>query len=69
MIKLSTFMLDPVKAYELYMKEIEKLKLELEEVKELARQAQAERKASYKTMKEKVRQMGRQIAAMEGNGT
>ena len=65
MIKLSLFMLDPVKAHKLYRKEIAELNVKLEAAKEVAKIASAERKALYKTMQDKVRQMGKQIGSME----
>ena len=64
MIKLSLFMLDPVKAHELYVKEMVVLQKKLELAEESAKLAKKEQKAMYKTMKEKVRQMGCQIASL-----
>lgn len=58
MIKLSLFILDPVKAHELYVKQ----KLALAE--ESTKLTKKEQKVMYKTMKEKVRQMGCQIASL-----
>ena len=64
MIKLSLFMLDPVKAHELYIKEMTLLQKKLELAEESAKLAKKEQKAMYNTMKEKVRQMGCQIASL-----
>ena len=66
MIKLSLFILDPVKAHELYVKEVEILKQKLALAEESAKLTKKEQKAMYKTMKEKVRQMGCQIASLSG---
>lgn len=65
MIKLSLFMLDPVKAHELYVKEITLLNKKLVVAEESAKLAKKELKAIRKATKEKVRQMGCQIAAMQ----
>lgn len=65
MIKLSLFMLDPVKAHEQYVKEIALLNAKLVLAEESAKLAKKELKAMGKTMKEKVRQMGCQIASMQ----
>ena len=64
-IKLSLFMLDPVTAHVKYIKEINELKKKIEATQKLADDAIKEKKALYKTMKEKVRQMGKQIGSME----
>lgn len=66
MIKLSLFILDPVKAHELYVKEVEILKQRLALAEESTKLTKKEQKAMYKTMKEKVRQMGCQIASLGG---
>ena len=65
MIKLSLFILDPVTAHAKYVKEIEELKKKVDTAQKLADDAIKEKKALYKTMKEKVRQMGKQIGSME----
>lgn len=65
MIKLSLFMLDPVKAHELYVKEIAILNKKLALAEEAAKLAKKELKTMRKATKEKVRQMGCQIAAMQ----
>ena len=65
MIKLSLFMLDPVKAHEQYVKEITLLNAKLVLAEESAKLAKKELKAMRKATKEKVRQMGCQIAAMQ----
>ena len=65
MIKLSLFMLDPVKAHEQYVKEITLLNAKLVLAEESAKLAKKELKAMRKVTKEKVRQMGCQIAAMQ----
>lgn len=65
MIKLSLFMLDPVKAHEQYAKEIASLNAKLVLAEESAKLAKKELKAMRKTTKEKVRQMGCQIASLE----
>lgn len=64
MIKLSLFILDPVKAHELYVKEVEILKQKLALAEESTKLTKEEQKVMYKTMKEKVRQMGCQIASL-----
>lgn len=64
MIKLSLFILDPVKAHELYVKEVEILKQKLALAEESTKLTKKEQKVMYKTMKEKVRQMGCQIASL-----
>ncbi len=64
-IKLSLFMLDPVTAHAKYVKEIEELKKKVDTAQKLADDAIKEKKALYKTMKEKVRQIGKQIGSME----
>jgi hypothetical protein len=64
-IKLSLFMLDPVAAHAKYIKEIDELKKKIEVTQKLADDVIKEKKALYKTMKEKVRQMGKQIGSME----
>lgn len=64
MIKISLFMLDPIKAHELYVKEVEILKQKLALAEQSAELAKKEQKVMYKTMKEKVRQMGCQIAGL-----
>ena len=65
MIKLSLFMLDPVKAHEQYVKEIALLNAKLVLAEESAKLAKKELKAVCKATKEKVRQMGCQIASLE----
>jgi hypothetical protein len=65
MIKLSLFMLDPVKAHEQYVKEIALLNAKLVSAEESAKLAKKELKSMRKATKEKVRQMGCQIAAMQ----
>ena len=65
MIKLSLFMLDPVSAHAKYIKEVDDLKKKIDTAQKLAGDAIMEKKALYKTMKEKVRQMGKQIGSME----
>lgn len=65
MIKLSLFMLDPVKAHELYVKETTLLNKKLALAEQSAKLAKKEQKAMYKTMKEKVRQQGCQIASLQ----
>lgn len=65
MIKLSLFMLDPVKAHEHYVKEITLLNAKLVLAEESVKLAKKELKAMRKSTKEKVRQMGCQIAAMQ----
>ena len=65
MIKLSLFMLDPVKAHEQYVKEIALLNAKLVSSEESAKLAKKELKAMRKATKEKVRQMGCQIASLE----
>lgn len=65
MIKLSLFMLDPVTAHAKYVKEIEELKKKVDTAQKLAGDAIMEKKALYKTMQEKVRQIGKQIGSME----
>ena len=65
MIKLSLFMLDPVKAHEQYVKEITLLNSKLVLAEESAKLAKKELKSMRKTTKEKVRQMGCQIASLE----
>lgn len=65
MIKLSLFMLDPVKAHEHYVKEITLLNSKLVLAEESAKLAKKELKAMRKTTKEKLRQMGCQIASLE----
>lgn len=65
MIKLSLFMLDPVKAHEQYVKEMALLNAKLVVAEESAKLAKKELKAIRKATKEKVRQMGCQIAAMQ----
>lgn len=64
MIKLSLFMLDPVKAHEQYVKEIALLNAKLVLAEESVKLTKKELKAMRKATKEKVRQMGCQIAAM-----
>ena len=66
MIKLSLFMLDPVKAHELYVKEVDLLNKKLTLAEESAERSKKEQKAMYKTMKEKVRQQGCQIDSLQG---
>ena len=65
MISLSIFMLDPVKAHELYVKEMTMLQKKLVLAEESVKLSKKEQKAMYKTMKEKVRQMGCQISSLE----
>lgn len=65
MISLSIFMLDPVKAHELYVKEVTLLQKKLVLAEESVKLSKKEQKAMYKTMKEKVRQMGCQISSLE----
>lgn len=65
MIKLSLFMLDPVKAHEQYIKEITLLNAKLVLVEESAKLVKKELKSLRKTTKEKLRQMGCQIASLE----
>ena len=65
MIKLSLFMLDPVKAHEQYIKEIALLNAKLVLAEESTKLAKKELKAMRKVTKEKVRQMGCQIASLE----
>lgn len=65
MIRLSLFILDPVSAHAKYMKEIDDLKKKIDTTQKLAGDAIMEKKALYKTMQEKVRQMGKQIGSME----
>lgn len=65
MIKLSLFMLDPVKAHEQYVKEITLLNAKLVLAEESAKLAKKELKVMRKTTKEKLRQMGCQIASLE----
>ena len=65
MIKLSLFMLDPVKAHEQYVKEIAILNAKLVLAEESTKLAKKELKAMRKVTKEKVRQMGCQIASLE----
>ena len=65
MIKLSLFMLDPVKAHEQYIKEIAILNAKLVLAEESTKLAKKELKAMRKVTKEKVRQMGCQIASLE----
>lgn len=65
MISLGLFMLDPVKAHEQYVKEINLLNAKLVLAEESAKLAKKELRAMRKTTKEKVRQMGCQIAAMQ----
>ena len=65
MIKLSLFMLDPVKAHEQYVKEITLLNAKLVLAEESAKLAKKELKSLRKTTKEKLRQMGCQIASLE----
>jgi len=65
MIKLSLFMLDPVKAHEQYVKEIALLNAKLVLAEESDKLAKKELKSLRKTTKEKVRQMGCQIASLE----
>ena len=65
MIKLSLLMLDPVKAHEQYIKEITLLNAKLVLAEESAKLAKKELKVMRKATKEKVRQMGCQIAAMQ----
>lgn len=64
-IKLSLFMLDPVTAHAKYIKEVDELRKKIDVSQKLADDAIKEKKALYKTMKEKVRQMGKQIGSME----
>ena len=68
MIGLSLFMLDPVKAHELYVKEMTLLQNKVALAEEAVKLAKMEQKTMYKTMKEKVRQMGCQIAATQNTG-
>lgn len=68
-IKLSLFMLDPVRAHALYMQEITALNDELILAKAEALLAKKEQKAMYKTMKEKVRQQGQMIHKMQKGET
>lgn len=65
MIKLSLFMLDPVKAHEQYVKEITLLNAKLVLDEESAKLVKKELKVMRKTTKEKLRQMGCQIASLE----
>jgi hypothetical protein len=65
MIKLSLFMLDPVKAHEQYVKEMGLLNAKLVVAEESAKIAKKELKAIRKATKEKLRQMGCQIASLE----
>lgn len=65
MIKLSLFMLDPMKAHEQYVKEITLLNAKVVLAEESAKLAKKELKAMRKVTKEKVRQMGCQIASLE----
>lgn len=65
MISLGLFMLDPVKAHEQYIKEIAILNAKLVLAEESAKLAKKELKAMRKATKEKVRQMGCQIASLE----
>ena len=65
MISLGLFMLDPVKAHEQYVKEIALLNAKLVLAEESAKLAKKELKAMRKATKEKLRQMGCQIAAMQ----
>ena len=65
MIKLSLFMLDPVKAHEQYIKEIAILNAKLVLAEESAKLAKKELKSMRKATKEKLRQMGCQIASLE----
>jgi len=67
-IKLSIFMLDPVKAHELYVKEMTLLQNKLALAEEAVKLSRKEQKAMHKTMKEKVRQMGCQMAATQNTG-
>ena len=73
MIRLSIFMLDPVKAHELYVKEMTLLQNKLALAEEAVKLSKKEQKSMYKTMREKVRQMGchissAQIAANQNTG-
>lgn len=61
MIKLSLFMLDPVKAYELYTKEIIELELKLDKKQESHR----ELKKQYKLLKETLKSKNSTIAVVE----
>ena len=65
MISLGLFMLDPVKAHEQYIKEIAILNAKLVLAEESAKLAKKELKVMRKATKEKVRQMGCQIASLE----
>lgn len=65
MIKLSLFMLDPVKAHEQYVKEIALLNAKLVLAEESVKLAKKELKSLRKATKEKLRQMGCQIASLE----
>ena len=65
MISLGLFMLDPVKAHEQYVKEITLLNAKLVLAEESAKLAKKELKAMRKAAKEKLRQMGCQIASLE----
>lgn len=65
MIKQSLFMLDPVTAHEQYVKEIALLNAKLVLAEESAKLAKKELKAMRKATKEKLRQMGCQIASMQ----
>ena len=64
-IKLSLFMLDPVTAHAKYIKEVDELKKKMAVTQKLADDAIKEKKALYKTMNEKIRQMGKQIGSMD----
>lgn len=60
-IKLSLFMLDPVKAHELYRKEIIELELKLDKKQESHR----ELKKQYKLLKETLKSKNSTIAVVE----
>lgn len=61
MIKLSVFMLDPVKAYELYTKEIIELRTELDEKTE----SHKELKKQYKILKDTLKSKNSTISVVE----
>jgi len=61
MIKLSLFMLDPMKAYEQYVKEILELQLELDKKQESHR----ELKKQYRLLKETLKSKNSIIAVVE----
>lgn len=57
MIKLSLFMLDPVKSHEQYTKELQELKADIEHLQSVVKDMKKSYRAEREQTKEKIRQL------------